>query len=288
MALAALQQCLVAGGGAFVIDMDLSKYFDTVPHAKLMDFLRLTVKDPVILHAIWSFLNAGTLVPGSRHGDLVLGKGHRGTPQGGVISPLLANIYLHYVLDDYLAHEVAPGTPGGVHFFRYADDVVCLVEEMDIAIQVLDLVTKRVGEFGLQLNMQKTKILDCRRPDRIVGDASSDGRICKFLGYEMLWERTQDGGWKLAARPAEGKVEAALQKTVANIRKMASSGQTAGRIRHSAYSAYVGFSNYYSSEGCQERTEHLAYEIRKFLDCIRCAGDFDVVDANSFDSVDWP
>ena len=287
MALAALQQRLMASGGGFVIDMDLSKYFDSVPHQALMDFVRIKTKDPVILHAIWSCLKAGAMVPGKRRGELIYEKSTQGTPQGGVISPLLANIYLHYVLDDYIDRVIGPDTPGGVHFYRYADDVVCVVEEFDTATRVLDQIAKRVGEYGLQLNLMKTKILDCRRPDRIVDDFNCDGRNCRFLGYEMLWERSRSGAWKLTSRPAEGKTETSLEKARVRIRKKAAAGQSVGSIRTSIYSSITGFSNYFFTEGCEEDVAYYTYEMEKLLGCIRCAGDFDPVDDDLFDSVNW-
>ena len=287
MALDGLIHHLETNGGGFIIDADISKFFDMVPHDALMSFIRLKVKDPIILHSIWEFLSAGTLVSGEHRGELLLVKSTKGTPQGGVISPLLANIYLHHGLDEFIVTEISPSIIGGVQFYRYADDVVCVMREREQAVRVLDMVARRLGEYGLQLNMTKTKILDCRRPDLIEGDIARDGRSCIYLGHEVKWERSHEGTWKIVSRPAVGRTQLALQKAKANIREKVVSGCTAGQIRSSIISAITGFQSYFRSEGCRDDGQYYSSELGKLLDYIRCAKDTDLVDEDLFDFVDW-
>jgi len=115
-ALEALRQQTMQMGGGWIVEVDIRKFFDTLDHAHLRDLLQLRVRDGVLLRLIGKWLNAGVL----EDGDLSFPEA--GTPQGGVISPLLANVYLHYVLDVWFEREVKPRLRGPAFLIRYADD----------------------------------------------------------------------------------------------------------------------------------------------------------------------
>ena len=127
-------------GGGWVLEVDIRKFFDTLDWACLRKLLRKRVRDGVILRLIGKWLNAGVL-EGERISYL-----ERGTPKGGVISPLLNNIYLHYVLDLWFEHEVKPRLAGWVELIRYADDFVIVFQLKADAVQVLRVLAKRFAK----------------------------------------------------------------------------------------------------------------------------------------------
>lgn len=264
-----LKTHLISTGGGFIIDADLSKFFDSVPHKKLMAFIEKKVKDPVILHAIRSFLCAGTMVEREDQGGMELVRTGHGTPQGGVISPLLANIYLHYVLDEYIIREISPTiTAGGVKLFRYADDFVCVVSTRELADELLKLIEVRLVEYGLSLNLGKTSLMDYRRPD-LLQNAPAYGVQCfKFLGFDLRWELDPIGNWKILGCPAKGRTQKALDQAMESIKERAKEGYTPKKMRNYIAQLVSGFSGYYSIEGCQEEVNLYRSEMAKILDSI--------------------
>ena len=138
-------------GCCWIVDVDLRKFFDTIDHGHLREFLKRRVRDGVILRLIGKWLNAGVLEDG------VLTTPEHGTPQGGVISPLLANIVLHYVLDEWFAKEVRPRLKGEAFLIRYADDFVIGVAREDDARRIMEVLPKRMSKYGLTVHPEKTR-----------------------------------------------------------------------------------------------------------------------------------
>ena len=146
-------------GGDWIVDVDLRKFFDTIDHGHLREFLKRRVRDGVILRLIGKWLNAGVLEDGA------VTTPEHGTPQGGVISPLLANIFLHYVLDEWFAEEVRPRLKGEAFLIRYADDFVIGVAREDDARRIMDVLPKRMSKYGLTVHPEKTRLVRFRPPD---------------------------------------------------------------------------------------------------------------------------
>jgi RNA-directed DNA polymerase len=142
-ALQALWQQAMDLGGCWLVEVDIRKFFDTLDHAQLRQLLRLRVRDGVLLRLIDKWLQAGVLEDGG------LTYPEAGTPQGGVISPLLANVYLHYVLDVWFEEVVKPCLKGRAFLVRYADDFVMGFACEGDARRVLDVLPKRFGKYGL-------------------------------------------------------------------------------------------------------------------------------------------
>lgn len=157
-ALDALRGEAMGIGGGWVLEVDIRKFFDTLDHSHLRSILHHRVRDGVILRLIGKWLNAGVLRAG------VLSFPEQGTPQGGVISPLLANIYLHEVLDVWFASDVVPRLKGKAAIVRYADDFVLLFEVEEDARRVWNVLPKRFGRYGLTLHPEKTRLVEYRRP----------------------------------------------------------------------------------------------------------------------------
>ena len=145
-------------GGGWIVDVDLRKFFDTIDHGHLREFLKRRVRDGVILRLIGKWLNAGVLEEG------VLTIPDDGTPQGGVISPLLANIFLHYVLDEWFEKEVRPRLKGEAFVIRYADDFVIGVAREDDAQRIMEVLPKRMSKYGLTVHPEKTRLVRFQPP----------------------------------------------------------------------------------------------------------------------------
>ena len=179
-ALRAIQTAAWRMGGGWLVEVDIRKFFDTVEHAHLREILRRRIGDRVLLRLIGKWLNAGVVE------GLVLSHPDEGTPQGGVISPLLANIYLHDVLDEWFVKAVRPALGGVAEMVRYADDFVVLFSSKDDARRFLEVLPKRFGKYGLALHPDKTRMVPFRRPDLVRGDEDLPGTF-NFLGFTHYW-----------------------------------------------------------------------------------------------------
>ena len=138
-----------------------------------------------------------------------------GSPQGGVISPLLANVFLHYVLDTWFRQEVQPRLRGRAHLIRYADDFVILFRHEDDARRVMEVLPKRFGKYGLTLHPDKTRLIPFRRPPRKVAGGEDD-RIDRpgtfdLLGFTHYWGRTWRGGWAVMRQTASKRLSRAVR-----------------------------------------------------------------------------
>jgi group II intron reverse transcriptase/maturase len=207
-ALKTLRDEMMRLGGGWVLEVDIRKFFDTLDHGHLREMLRHRVRDGVLLQLLGKWLNAGVLEAGE------LSHPEGGTPQGGVISPLLANVYLHEVLDMWFEREVRPRLHGRALLVRYADDVVILFSCEHDARRVVDVLPKRFGKYGLTLHPDKTRLVDFRRPGppprspegRSAGPASFD-----LLGFTYHWARSRRGFWVVKQRTASDRFGRALK-----------------------------------------------------------------------------
>jgi len=159
-ALDSLWQQTMAMGGGWIVEVDIRKFFDTLDHGQLRELLHKRIRDGVLLRLIGKWLQAGVLEAGS------LSYPDMGSAQGGVISPLLANIYLHYVLDVWFEHEVKPRLRGRAFLIRYADDCAMGFSCEEDARRVLDVLPKRFGKYGLTIHPDKTRLVPFRSPGR--------------------------------------------------------------------------------------------------------------------------
>src|SRR5512144_1830300 len=155
--------------GGWLVEVDIRKFFDTVDHVHLREILRQRIGDGVLLRLIGKWLNAGVVE------GLVLSYPDEGTPQGGVISPLLANIYLHTVLDEWFVRDIQPALARKADMVRYADDLVVLFESKRDAERFLAVLPKRFGKYGLTLHPDKTRMVSFQRPDRVDEDGNGPG-----------------------------------------------------------------------------------------------------------------
>jgi retron-type reverse transcriptase len=187
-------------GGGWVLDVDIQDFFGSLDHGRLRSFLDQRVCDGVLRRAIDKWLRAGVL----EEGRLV--RATEGTPQGGVISPLLANIYLHVVLDEWFTTVVQPRLRGEAALIRNADDFVMVFAREDDARRVLDVLPKRLGRYGLRVHPDKTRLVRFPRPPR----GSRPNRLDRpgsfdFLGFTHYWGRSWKGSWMLKRQTARDR-----------------------------------------------------------------------------------
>jgi group II intron reverse transcriptase/maturase len=172
----------------WIVDADVSGFFDNLDHDYLRRFIAQRVSDGGIIRLIGKWLNAG-VVDGKS-----LTYPDKGTPQGGVISPLLSNIFLHYVLDDWFVRDVRPRMSGRCFLIRFADDFVMGFESEHDARRVMDVLPKRFGRFGLAIHPEKTKLIRFSRPPSKAGSANWNGTF-DFLGFTHFWAKSRKGYW---------------------------------------------------------------------------------------------
>ena len=160
-ALETMRTAAVVGAGGWVVEIDIRKFFDSVDRKVLKEVLRQRVRDGVVLRLVSKWLAAGVMEDGA------VTRPTSGTPQGGVVSPILANILLHDVLDLWFERDVRPRLRQRGTLVRYADDAVMVFSNEEDARRVLEVLPKRFGRFGLALHPEKTKIGDCQDRCRV-------------------------------------------------------------------------------------------------------------------------
>jgi group II intron reverse transcriptase/maturase len=152
-ALNAVFRAIVLGKMNYVLDLDIKGYFQSIVHEHLMTFIQQRIKDRSLLRLIGKWLHVGVLEDGQ------LLPVTKGTVQGAVISPVLANVFLHYVLDEWMETVVKPRMRGEVHLIRFADDAIVCFQYREDAERVASVVRKRFATYGLELNEEKTRLI---------------------------------------------------------------------------------------------------------------------------------
>ncbi len=206
-----LRQGLLNQGVRYVIDCDVSAFFDNLQHAELLAILRKRVNDGRLLALIEMWLTAG-IMDGK---DLVFPE--KGSPQGSVISPLLANVYLHEVLDQWFADVVTAHSRGKVILIRYADDFVIGCSTEEDARRIMKVLPLRFAKYGLAVNAEKTKLVRFARPPRGFDPARHGPKPAtfSFLGFTIYWGKTWKGGYTIKCK-TEGK---RLRRTMQSYRQ---------------------------------------------------------------------
>jgi group II intron reverse transcriptase/maturase len=212
-ALERIQNETVKMRGGWVLEVDIARFFDTLDHAHVREMLRRRVRDGVLLRLIGKWLNAGVMEAGQLSSPVA------GTPQGGVISPLLANVYLHEVLDTWFERAVKPRLQGQGVLVRYADDAVMLFAREDDARRVLDVLPKRFERYGLTLHPEKTRLVEFQRPDRRGppgdGGGGDQSETFDLLGFTHYWGLSRKGRWIVKQRTARDRFNRSVKRIAA-------------------------------------------------------------------------
>jgi group II intron reverse transcriptase/maturase len=208
-ALGALWQQTMKMGGGWFVEVDIRKFVDTLDHAHLRDLLQRRVRDGVLVRLIGKWLNAGVLEDGC------LTPPETGTPQGGVISPLLANVYWHDVLDVWFEQEGKPCLKGRAFLIRDADDFVMGFAGEGDARRVLEVLPKRFGKYGLTLPPDKTRLVPFRRPTnrpaRSLSATEDQPGVFDLLGFRHYWGRSRSGTWVVKRKTAPDRFRRAVR-----------------------------------------------------------------------------
>lgn len=218
-ALKALRDQMMLMRGGWVLELDIRKFYDTLGHEHLKAMVSQRVRDGVVLRLISKWLHAGVMEDGNiRYPD-------EGTPQGGVISPLLANIYLHEVLDVWFERQVKPRLQGSAYLIRFADDAVMVFANESDARRVMDVLPKRFDKYGLTLHPEKTRLVQFRRPPKVRrgtrAEARRDNRpgTFDFLGFTHYWAVSLAGNWVVLQKTARDRLQRATARTARWLRE---------------------------------------------------------------------
>ena len=187
-------------GKRYIIDADMENYFGSINHQRLREFLDRKIKDGVIRKMIDKWLKAGVL----EDDEVVYPTA--GTPQGGTISPLLSNIYLHYVLDEWFKEEIQPLLKGQSFMIRYADDFLLGFTNEEDARRVMEVLPKRLGKYSLKLHPEKTKLIEL--------DGTKEGNVrgFDFLGFTHFMGESRKGKRILKRKTSSKKFRASLNR----------------------------------------------------------------------------
>jgi RNA-directed DNA polymerase len=206
-ALQAIWQGIMGKRTGWILDVDIRAFFDTLDHGVLMGMLQKRVKDGVVLKLVAKWLKAGVMEAGA------LSYPEAGTPQGGVISPILSNIYLHEVLDEWFEAAVKPRLKGRGFMVRYADDFVMGFECKEDAERVMKALPGRFGRYGLKIHEGKTRLVRFGRPDDESDGENGSGKpeTFDFLGFTHHWAKSRKGRWFVRRKTARKRLSRALK-----------------------------------------------------------------------------
>ena len=182
----------------YILEADIKGFFDNVNHDRLMEFLEHDIADKRFLRYVKRFLIAGIMEEGK------LLESDRGTPQGGLISPILANVYLHYVLDLWFEKVVKPRLKGEAYYVRYADDFLIMFQYEEDAVRVMNVLPKRLGKFSLEVAVDKTRILP-------FGRCKGTKEKFDFLGFTFYNTLTRTGKYRVGIMTSKKKLKAKRQ-----------------------------------------------------------------------------
>ena len=206
-ALKEIRESCMELGIRWILDVDISGFFDNLDHAWLREFIKRRVNDGGLIRLIGKWLNAGVV-----EGETIT-YNDKGTPQGGVISPVLANIYLHYVLDEWFVKEVKPRMRGRCFIVRFADDFVIGCELEADAKRIMEVLPKRFDKYGLSIHPEKTRMISFGKP-AYGTEATRGDNTFDFLGFTHYWTRSRRGYWVIKRKTAGKRV----RKTIVAMR----------------------------------------------------------------------
>jgi len=232
---------------SWILDADIQAFFDTIDHKWMMQFLEHRIADRRLLRLIGKWLKAGVIEDGRRIESL------QGTPQGAVISPLLSNIYLHYVLDLWAHQWRKQHATGRVIIVRYADDSVVGFERKDDAGQFLAALRERMAKFGLALHPDKTRLIEFGRQAQEQRKLRGEGKpeTFDFLGFTHCCGKTRQGWFAILRLTVKKRMRATLKAIRVELRKrmhddVPAVGKWLGRV-------VQGYFNYFAVPGNSHR-----------------------------------
>ena len=242
-----------------VVEADIKGFFDTVNHEWMIKFLRPRIGDERVIRLIIRMLRSGIMEDGLVHAS------EEGTPQGSILSPLLSNIYLHYVLDLWFSRRVRKESRGEAYYFRFADDFLACFQYKDDAESFGQRLGDRLEGFGLQLAEEKTHCIEFGRFAR--EDACKRGEKPKgftFLGFTHYCGKTKRGYFKLKRRTSRKKLGQSLREFT-EWAKRARHVLKKGEMLSQARTRVLGHLSYYAITDNRERCSYYVYRATRIL-----------------------
>lgn len=237
-----------------MLECDIRAYFDSLDRNKLKEMLRERIADGSLMRLIGKCLRAGVL-DGAEYLEP-----EEGTAQGSILSPLLGNIYLHYVMDRWFETEVRPRLRGKAILCRYADDLTIGFERADDAERVFRVLPKRMAKYGLELHSEKTRLLPFERPYRGQRRSKGPGTF-DFLGFTWYWERSRQGLWQARVKTRSARRQRAVTRIGAwckRQRHLPIKEQHEGLVRR-----VRGHLNYFGVNGNRRSLQGFVYAVRR-------------------------
>lgn len=223
----------------YVVDADIKGFFDNVDHKWMMEFLKHRINDPSLLRIIGRFLKGGYMEEGKKY------KTENGTPQGGVISPILANVYLHYVLDLWFEKRVRKQCKGHAYIVRYADDFVCCFQIRNEAEEFYTALKERLKKFNLELAEDKTKIIPFGKyaDKEVKRQGKSKPPTFDFLGFTHYCSKSKTGEFRVKRKTSKKKMRAKLKQSKEWLKK--NRHKDVDYIMNRFRRSLTGYYNYY-------------------------------------------
>ncbi len=240
------------GRYGYVVEADIKGFFDNIDHGWMVRMLEERIKDRPFIRLIKKWLKAGIMEEDGKVTHPVTG-----TPQGGIVSPVLANIYLHYALDLWFEKVVKKYSKGAAYLLRYADDFVCLFQYKDEAERFYRTLPKRLGKFKLELSKEKTRIIRFSRFQK------KDRKRFEFLGFEYTWAESRKGKQIVRRRTSRKKFRQSLTNLARWCREHRS--DSIGKLMKLLNQKLRGYYNYYGVIGNYPSLKEFFYHVKRIL-----------------------
>ena len=258
-ALRALMKYSNQFGKGATLEIDLRKYFNTIPHDKLLEILEAKITDKRFLKLIAKLIRSPVVVDGKAEISKL------GCPQGSIISPILSNIYLHHVVDKWFDEISKSHLKGGTAMIRFADDMVFLFQRSEEAERFYEVLPKRLEKYGLQLHEGKSSLL--KSGSREAKEAEERGerlKTYKFLGFVCYWGKSRDGKrWRLKFKSRGDRFTVKLKGLREHLKKSLNQDtkETVLRVKR----VVVGWINYHAISDNQRRVNSFLWESKKAI-----------------------
>lgn len=244
---------------SYVVEADIKSFFDEVSHGWMIKFLEHRIGDPRIIRLVKRMLKGGVMEEG------LVKATQSGTPQGSILSPLLSNIYLHYVLDLWFSRKVVRGSRGEAHYFRFADDFLACFQYREDAEAFLSGLRERLAEFELKVAEEKTQCIEFGRYAR--DNARKRGGKPKeftFLGFTHYCGKSKKGHFKVKRRTSRKKMNQSLHK-FADWARRARGVLRKGEMLRQARNRVAGHLNYYAVTDNSKSCKNFVYRAKLLL-----------------------